>query len=110
MHKGQSFAMTAGDILRLMEQDDAVLIREYESGDIVCRGQVSDVPPEVKLWKVRTIIASSSEYRGWDARIEIEASGTKSTGKVSPFDRVTRWASQALQRARQLGTEIGGGR
>ena len=102
--------MTVNDILRLMEQDDAIIIREHESGDIVCRGEVSDVPAEIKLWKARTIIAGSLEFHGWEARIEIEASGIKSTGDVSPLDRVISWASRALQRARRLGTEIGGGR
>ena len=102
--------MTVNDILRLMEQDDAIIIREHESGDIVCRGEVSDVPAEIKLWKARTIIAGSLEFHGWGARIEIEASGIKSTGEISPWGRVTRWASRALQRARRLSTEIGGGR
>ena len=101
--------MTVNDILRLMEQDDAIIIREHESGDVVCHGQVSDVPAEIKLWKARTITAGSLEFHGWDARIGIEASGTKSEESVSPLGRVTRWASRALQRARRLGTEIWGG-
>ena len=110
LRKRKSPTTTVNDILRLMEQDDAIIVREYESGDIVCHGQVSDVPAEIKLWKARTIVAGSLEFHGWDARIEIEASGTKSTGKVSSFDRATRWVTRALQRARRLGTEIGGGR
>ena len=106
LYIGQSPTMTVNDILRLMEQNDAILVRDYESGDIVYRGQVSDVPSEIKLWKARTIIAGSLEFLGWDARIEIEASGTKSTGNISLRSRVTHWVAQALQRARQLGIEI----
>lgn len=109
LRKGKSPTTTVNDILRLMEQDDAIIVREYESGDIVCRGQVSDVPAKIKLWKARTIIAGSLEFHGWDARIEIEASNTEATENISPWYRMVRWVCQALQRAGKLGTEIGKG-
>lgn len=98
LHKRKSSTTTVDDILRLMEQDDAILIREYESGDIVCCGHVSDVPAEIKLWKARTIIAGSLEFHGWDAQIKIEASDTKPTRNASLWNRVTRLASRVLQR------------